>query len=186
MCCVMQVVDFSDAQIKGFSMAYAQFFSSDGENKDDLFEEAKSKLKGCNFHFRKSLTGVTRSLEDEDATQFKDTVDSMIQVLDVDGLDALRCQLENQFPDFVPWIRWWTQPRIAVLLFRAYQTMDKDVWASLPDTTNAVESLHQSLRAHSGTKPLSEMDAISRLYDFSQLLKKQYDSVTGTLSTRHH
>ena len=164
-------------------MAYSQFFASDGDDVDALFEEALSRLKGCNFHFRKSLTGVMRSLEEEDSTHFKEMVDHMIQVPEIKELTAMKDQLEREFPNFLRWIRWWTQPRIAALLFKAYQNMDEDVWASLPDTTNAVESLHQSLHAHIGKKAATVVDAISQLFLFTSTLVQQRDKSLGMLHT---
>ena len=82
-------------------MAYSQFFASDGDDVDALFEEVLSWLKGCNFHFRKSLTGVTRSLEEEDSTHFKEMVDRMIQVPEIKELTTMKDQLEREFPNFL-------------------------------------------------------------------------------------
>ena len=59
--------------------------------------------------------------------------------------------------------------------------MDEDVWASLPDTTNAVESLHQSLHVHIGKKVATVVDAISQLFLFMSTLVQQRDKSLGML-----
>ena len=66
------------------------------------------------------------------------------------------------------------------MLFPTQRGMTVDVWDSIPDTTNAQESMHFRLYAAQGKKH-NLLDGLEKLYAVAFMMEHQYDGVLSKL-----
>ena len=51
----------------------------------------------------------------------------------------------HRFPLIQPWLSWWLRDEHASMIFQSHMRMDPLLWDSMPDSTNAEESMHWRL-----------------------------------------
>jgi hypothetical protein len=144
-------VDFSDAQRKGFILALADYWEGIPGNvktRDELEGLAESLLKGCHQHFRRQVDRVSK-ISAVVSPPLKDAFTNMCLKLahttDETEFQKSALYLNNEFPLARPWLAWWLRSEHAQEVFPACARMSEELWHSLPDTTNAGESIHNQL-----------------------------------------
>ncbi|KAJ3897592.1 hypothetical protein F5879DRAFT_813774, partial [Lentinula edodes] len=151
------VVDFSEAERTGFVNAFVRFWLKHTNLRDEseLRKRGDELLRGCLQHFQRSITRVKRIaaiVPVEQQLHFAKKVNRLLQAKDSNDFNQLAKTLEADFPKIRPWLHWWLRPEHASMLFQAKRNMDPLLWHSLPETTNAEESIHFSMYAQQGRK----------------------------------
>ncbi|KAF7288965.1 hypothetical protein MIND_01413100 [Mycena indigotica] len=149
------VVDFSQAQSKGFSGAYVDLRRSQGSkwtNKTDseLAQIGGALLKGCLQHFSNQITRVAKIshvVPPGQQARFRELAQRMLRAKDLDQLHAFGNDLMTAFEHATPWAEWWLRADHARMLFAAAREMDPAIAMSLPDTTNAAEAMNSRIYA---------------------------------------
>jgi len=169
-------VDFSLAQRNGFINAFVHFWMSQSDNtrtENELREAAERLLRGCREHFRAGVTRVGRIsavVSPERRAAFTQRALGLLDAADSDDFIA-RCELlVRDFPKIEDYIDWWRQKKVAMMLFPSERQMDVDTWDSLPQTTNAEESMHRKFyqacgRDHDFETGLQSLVSLSNYYE---------------------
>ncbi|KAJ3859806.1 hypothetical protein EV359DRAFT_26329, partial [Lentinula novae-zelandiae] len=144
------VVDFSEAERTGFVNAFVRFWLKHTNLRDEseLRKRGDELLRGCLQHFQRSITRVKRIaaiVPVEQQLHFAKKVNRLLQAKDSNDFSQLAKTLEADFPKIRPWLHWWLRPEHASMLFQAKRNMDPLLLHSLPETTNAEESIHFSM-----------------------------------------
>ncbi|KAF5372086.1 hypothetical protein D9758_004961 [Tetrapyrgos nigripes] len=137
----------------------------DMEIKDELFaldntrtraeleKAAQELIKGCKYHFEKSMTRVSRlgnHVPPESRDNFLETCRQMVETENSGVFNQLVKIMQERWPGLEAWQRWWLAPEHASMIFRSQRTMDSTLASKLPDTTNAEESLHSVIYTIAG------------------------------------
>ena len=152
-----QVIDFSMAERSGFVEAFVEHklqktlnvtsFSEEVLNlhRVSLENEAKTLLKGCQEHFRQSITRVGRNhaiIEHGSTPQFQEAVLGLLKIGNKEEFHQRVKFIQDNWPKANSWLEWWVYTDAGKMLFRALSTMNKELSNLLPSTTNAQESMH--------------------------------------------
>lgn len=193
------VVDFSEAQSKGFKNAFVSFTQDNLlhkllEGKDitetpdldlgmysrkTLESRAAACLKGCEYHFKKNVIKVKRNtvfVPYEKADEFSHLIDVLLTCDDETFGLTLR-QILKTFPSTRHWLEWWTDTRVASKLFACKRTMSSVRAEQLPTTSNAVESVHRQIYAACKIRPGERFNVIVAIHAL-----RDYDKVNQSLS----
>ncbi|THU80138.1 hypothetical protein K435DRAFT_638761, partial [Dendrothele bispora CBS 962.96] len=103
---------------------------------------------GCEHHYRKSVHKVSRAqgiLSKDSQTAFKRLAMDLCTVKTEAEFTATVEEIQDKFPQLFPWLNWWLEPEHARMIFDSQRTMSAETLASLPCTTNAEESMHNTL-----------------------------------------
>ncbi|EPQ59388.1 hypothetical protein GLOTRDRAFT_70775 [Gloeophyllum trabeum ATCC 11539] len=181
----LDVVDFSEAQRQGKTQAFIRFWQLRQDNtrsEDELREAASAIVKGCREHFQRGVTRLTRIsavIPFGRATAFEFRVQGLFDAEDLATFGERAALIIKEFPKTEPWLSWWISETHAPLLFPAHRKMKPDLWESIPDTTNAEESMHWKLYAATGRDHVL-LEGIRSLYAFSDHYQRL---ATANLST---
>ncbi|KAH6908510.1 hypothetical protein BKA70DRAFT_1222704 [Coprinopsis sp. MPI-PUGE-AT-0042] len=163
------VMDFSEAEYQGFILAFVAFWGARPENSkspEELEEEAKNLLKGCLQHFRAGVTRVSNIsgvVLVHHRAAFKKRAMALVNAPSSQKFIEFGLLLLLDFPKVGSWLKWWIRPQVAQRLFSSERTMDPVIWDSLPDSTNAEESLHSQFYAAQG-RDHELMEGLAALY----------------------
>jgi hypothetical protein len=176
------VVDFSEAERIGFIQAFVRFWQrrNDSRTVNTLQEKAKKLLRGCQQHFRSSITRVARIaaiIPIEKQNEFSSLAKSLVKV-NFESFEKIVSEIKCNFPKLNPWIDWWLRPEHAVMLFKSHREMGNSLWNSLPDTTNPEEALHFSMYSAMG-KHQNFLVGLEKIYKWVEDLSKKYNAVLG-------
>lgn len=150
-------MDFSDAQRNGFTQAFIEFWQLRADNTRSAVElgnQALALLRGCTYHFQKTVTRVSRIshiVAPDRAEEFKHRSHALLAATTDDQFRKLANTLIQEFPGVQKWLEWWLRPHHAAMLFKSQRLMEDDMWDSIPSTTNA-ESIHNTLNIGHGTQ----------------------------------
>ena len=178
------MADFSEAEWAGFELAFVEFWFAHPDNTRTLQElqgDAEKCLKGCQEHYHRGVTKLSRSpalIPPEMADAFKDRAIALISATDTDDFMSRVSHLIRDFPSIGPWISWWLRESHARMLFSSQRRMDTDTWDSIPSTTNAQESQHFKMYSARG-KHHSLLEGLKNLYDIAFMLKRQFRGALG-------
>ncbi|KAF9060861.1 hypothetical protein BDP27DRAFT_1429567 [Rhodocollybia butyracea] len=144
------VVDFSIPQRQGFKQSYVSFFlalPSDSRSKEELEEAADRLLKGCEYHYDKAVTRVSKMsnvVPLADRREFRKMCKSLL-VADEPGFIDTVALIRQKWPSTENWLNWWLVPESGQMIFKAMRTMSPLLAAKLPSTTNAEEAMHATV-----------------------------------------
>ncbi|CAH1768084.1 9562_t:CDS:2, partial [Entrophospora sp. SA101] len=111
-----------------------------------LEKEAKSLLKGCQEHFQQSITRIARNhviISHDSSANFVSTVMKLLDICEKEKFDDNVKLIKKNWPDSNTWLEWWIYTDAGKILFPALSSMNPDLAASLPNSTNAQESMHR-------------------------------------------
>jgi len=156
-----KVVDFSQAQMAGFTHAFADWHlaqrgiakeqwsdSSHDSDRNNYMRRSQALLKGCLVHFQRSVKMVAQSgslVAPGAAPRFRNLCNELRSVPSVTQFRVIEADLRREFPSIKGWLDWWVRPAMSPKIFEAFKVMKPSLDTSLPDTTNPVESLHNIL-----------------------------------------
>ncbi|KAL1715944.1 hypothetical protein EV715DRAFT_293655 [Schizophyllum commune] len=179
------VIDFSEAERSGFVTAYVSFREWEQQaaaasgvvlpTRDELEAKALRLLKGCRQHFSAQVTrvsgigGVVHPLRRE---EFCNRARDLVNLKSKADFQSAANSLLRDFPKVQPWLEWWLRDNTARMVFESQREMDIELWNSLPETTNAEESLHNKIYKGIG-KDFTLMEGLNALWLFADGLQKQ-------------
>ncbi|KAJ7190032.1 hypothetical protein GGX14DRAFT_328543, partial [Mycena pura] len=174
------VVDFSEAERKGFILAFVDFWmerAPDERSVQELLDTAPKLLKGCAQHFRNQITRVKKISGVVDPSQtdiFENYAKRLLKCNNIEEFTADANEFIRAFPKAETWIRWWMLPAHACMLFPSFRIMKLALWKSIPDTTNAEEAMHWKLYAALG-KHFALLDGLKALVAFAEYYRSQFE-----------
>jgi hypothetical protein len=150
-----QVIDFSMAEKRGFIDAFIEHkleknkLSSYSKvlldsHKTVLEKEALAFLKGCQEHYKQSITRIARNsaiVKHEDSTKFRSMTLKLLKINFEDFFEQVG-EIQENWPNSTTWLEWWVYTDAGKILFPALSTMDEGLYKKLPGSTNAQESMH--------------------------------------------
>ncbi|KNE89648.1 hypothetical protein PSTG_16874, partial [Puccinia striiformis f. sp. tritici PST-78] len=179
-----QVVDFSLAQVEGFKAALREVFGITDPVK------LEKMVKGCHQHFRAQVSKIMRQTQIITPTKsFQMKCMDLLEPAEEGGLDHEEKldEIRRLFPKAKRWLDWWTMSDVQSMLFPSRRRMldnypDGD--NGLPDTTNALESMHWVYyMISSGKKCL--MVGMVELYAYVNVLEEEYHTVMCGISVEY-
>jgi hypothetical protein len=170
------MMDFSDAERRGFTQAFAEFWllrPGNTRTSDELQAAAMTLLKGCQEHFRAGVTRVSRisaAVDPSLASSFVARALALLDAPDSTEFISRAALVVSEFPMLKSWMDWWTRPEHAAMLFSSERKMDVKLWESLPATNNAEEAMHWKLysacgRDHDLLEGLISLHAVAQHYE---------------------
>jgi hypothetical protein len=140
---IASVVDFSEAQRKGFQLAYAKFFTATHIGKgiwednqwkqsmdtglvlslptfDELYATAGTLLKGCLQHWRESVNRIATShaiIPPEQESQFRWLISMLYNADNMAVFNSTAEAIQSMFPSTTDWLTWWLRIEHAAMLF---------------------------------------------------------------------
>ncbi|KAH9455700.1 hypothetical protein Pst134EA_033087 [Puccinia striiformis f. sp. tritici] len=181
-----QVVDFSMAQKEGFVMAFMEVFGEADRSR------ALKHLKGCHEHFRAQVTRIRRNRNIVSIGEETNFERMCLALLDRPGLGELSHEekideLRRRFPKAKRWLDWWTASDVEAMLFPSRRPLledSPDGDGSLPNTTNAQESMHRLYYMISAGKK-SMLLGMVELFAFVKVLEEDFDAVMQGVSIEY-
>ncbi|KAH6897925.1 hypothetical protein BKA70DRAFT_1527968, partial [Coprinopsis sp. MPI-PUGE-AT-0042] len=192
---LVNVMDFSAAQREAFVLEYANACISmigatwerlsDGIRAAEMErfrEEAEKALQGCEVHFRRSALRISKQafvIPPERKAEFTTLIEKLLwKGISTDEHNHIMETLEREFPKIKNWIGWWKRPAFAMMIFPACKTMDRDLEAQIPHTSNAIEGQHSLL--HHGTGTDHDLTTgIERLHSYVKEFESRHSSIQG-------
>jgi hypothetical protein len=102
-------------------------------------------MKGCDYHFMQSaqkMAGMGSYVKAGDRETFMRRVYNLKKIQAIDEfVDEIK-EMMTKWPEIEPWMSWWTQDGVKAMIFHVYRVMGEERWNSMPDTSNAAESMH--------------------------------------------
>lgn len=174
-----QVMDFSEAERRGFIEAFVEFWrlhDSNHRTVAELEETASSLLRGCRQHFSAAVTriqAIHAVIPPAQAEIFRTRVLALLDMPGVDEFLSAAMEIRRDFPATKRWLAWWMRKEHAAMLFVSHRTMDAITWESIPATSNAEEAMHWTIYVGAG-KQLEVIPGILALWSvgnyFDELL----------------
>jgi hypothetical protein len=178
-----QVVDFSIAERNGFVEAYIEHgiqkihdknlpIDIIDSHKTMLEKDAKSLLKGCQEHFRQSVTRIARNhaiINHDYSADFTSTAMKLLKVNEKEGFDSIVKSIQQNWPNANTWLEWWIYTDAGKILFPTLSSMNPDLANSLPNSTNAQESMHRRYYMCGAT----QQSIITGIFSFKMYLKSE-------------
>lgn len=179
-------MDFSDAEAKGFCMAFVQVFLEQGDPRsaEDLYEAAENLLRGCDVHYKDGVKRVSRIsavVAPEKRIHFQQQMNSLLTVKSLEEFNSRCDRILKLYPKCKDYLAWWRRPAHARKLFESSRTMDRTLWEGMPKTNNAEEAMHSRIYASIG-KDQSLLEGLRRLVAFVRLFVILHDSARSTFS----
>ncbi|KAF5338688.1 hypothetical protein D9758_017577 [Tetrapyrgos nigripes] len=184
------VVDFSDAQRLGFISAFTDYFIRQEDNtrtRTELENAAQSLIKGCRYHFEKSVTHVARlsnHVPPDSRAEFEELCRQMVIAENSAVFDRVVKIMKETWPGLEAWLNWWLAPEHASMIFHSQQKMDSKLASKLPDTTNAEESVHSVIYQIAG-KNKDIIQGFDGLLKVMRHFQRMHDSYIHGLPIRY-
>lgn len=189
-------MDFSLAQRNAHATAYARAASQtipgfnhlspavQTQELKELYDEAKDAEGGCAFHFWNQATRVktdsglvgTARASDNDRILRKMTAEKTSS----NDFDTLVAEFRRNFPESFGWLSWWLRPTVMGMIFPAKSSVDPNIRAEVPSTSNAVEHSHSLLHHAVGTQN-ETVPGIKKLY----LHVRQFQTTESSIQCMH-
>ncbi|KAJ3861183.1 hypothetical protein EV359DRAFT_66693 [Lentinula novae-zelandiae] len=158
------ILDFSQAERGGFMAAFVAFWMQQLENEhseDELYRAAEVLLRGCEEHFRASVTRIKKIhgvVPVHSETHFEELALGLLSAKDLGDFHARAEVIQRDFPLSNSWLGWWLCDSVATMLFETHTRMEPDeiifVWSTVHKdntsinyslVTNAQEAQHWKL-----------------------------------------
>ena len=185
-----QVVDFSEAERVGFSLAFVEFWLLHLDNtrsSEELHEASLLLLKGCLQHFRSGVTRVKKisgAVPPSLADAFEARALALLQGDDVKQFLSCTKVILCDFPKTEAWLWWWMRSSHASLLFVSQRRMEPELWESIPDTTNVEEVMHWKLYVAAGCNH-DFLEGMYALYSVASYYQRIYSASLCMLLACH-
>lgn len=169
-------------------MAYAEFHLLQPGNTltyDQLYAKAETLLRGCEQHFRSTITRVKKMHGIVPFGNSDDFEQKTLALLHVRSMQEFRdrcTEIMREYPLTKPWLSWWMRESHASMLFLSHRRMDPDIWDAIPSTTNAEESMHWKLYTASGTQH-DVVEGLESLFGVAKYFEGEYDAILGKCLT---
>jgi hypothetical protein len=188
------MLDFSQAQMNGFLEAFAdaQLIASGitrehvndpslATRRHGLLLRAQKLVKGCEVHWERSVKRIAVNTHyvpvgNEDA--FRRLCDEMKRSAAESIFWELEQHLRSTYPKITDWLDWWIRPAIRKLIFNPFRVMDPKLNQGLPNSTNPVESIHQSITIATG-KGHHLLSGLTALLAIAQRIQRQHAATQG-------
>lgn len=100
-----------------------------------------------------------------------------------DEFRELLALAKKTYPEIVSWLDWWTGTSVSKMIFHCFRTISEDLFRALPKTSNAVESLHENIRAAAGCRSDSSrkftiLYGLNALARYSEVVNKEIDGAS--------
>lgn len=164
-------------------MAFVEFwmlYPGNSRSPHELQDAAETLLRGCVQHFRAGVTRVMRIsavVPPQRADAFQKRVLALLTA-DPTEFERRAEVVIRDFPLVKSWLSWWMRPSHAAMLFTSERRMEPAIWDSLPDSTNAEESMHWKLYSAVG-RDLTFSEGILALYAVSKHYERMYEAVSS-------
>jgi hypothetical protein len=150
---------------------------SDSRTPEELKEVVNGLLKGCLFHYNKSVTQLAKAekiIPSQDCSEFRNRCKDLLTA-DEDEFFEIIESIRSTWPHLKSWLNWWLIPENAQMLFSCMHKMTPELTLKLPDTSNAEESMHSSMNRIVG-KHNSFYDGINGLLAFAKYYQQQTEA----------
>jgi hypothetical protein len=97
--------------------------------------------EGCDFHYKQTVTGVAKSHDSvppAKVNEWKRLTGLLKTEPDEGKFDEHVAAIRRKFPMTKAWLKWWTRPRVAAMIFKCKKTMSAE--NSKGTTNNHAES----------------------------------------------
>jgi|Laugresu1bdmlbdd_1035124.scaffolds.fasta_scaffold06602_1 hypothetical protein len=144
---IASVMDFSKAQRRAFIEAYIRAKKKHTTNyvEYELEEKANALVRGCEEHFRASITRIKRQhavVPVHEKETFNKLAISLIYVNEEQEFNTIVAEILQRYPHCSNWLYWWLSDSVRTMIFPVYMKMSIYLKNQLPKTTNAIESMH--------------------------------------------
>ena len=150
----VMVLDHADSQRKGFIEAVRMLHVAmqvEAPWTPELAQSYYENLQGCEFHFQASVKNTAHNgniIAAPRTHEFRQYCKDLLAATTMESFNATAQRIRAQFPKATTWLKWWTNPLHAVLLFPAFRAsllhQDLQAFARNPKTTNICESQHRN------------------------------------------
>jgi hypothetical protein len=114
----------------------------------DLRLAAQALLKGCEYHYAKSVARVSRlgdTVSPNTKKDFRRHCSQLVKLKSQADFHKTVEHIKKQWPRTRRWLEWWLIPEYACMLFTSLRKMSPEAAAKLPSTSNPEEAIHASL-----------------------------------------
>ncbi|KAH6891541.1 hypothetical protein BKA70DRAFT_1119941, partial [Coprinopsis sp. MPI-PUGE-AT-0042] len=186
---LLHVMDFSQAQQNAHAEAYVcarvKYFGDTFKHLSHDVQEAQriawrnealEAQRGCRVHFTRSALRIETThalVKPEDQSKFRGLTYRLLDTEDKTRFRESCDELLRSFPAIDAWLRWWLQPKIACMAFRAKSKMAEDIRSMVPKTSNPVEHQHSLLNHAVGTQN-DLFEGIEKLFKHVNELEAQH------------
>lgn len=190
-------MDFSGAQRGAHAEEYADavistmpHFSQLSPEAQDaerraLIREAEEAEVGCEVHFWRSADRVRQThslIPPESAPLFERRLRELLSPITTSNrFEELILTMKTTFPKIKPWLSWWERRPIASMIFPAKSSVDPELAAKAPSTTNPIEHQH-SLLHHAVGKDQELLPGIEKLFLHVREMENKYNAIKGVLT----
>ncbi|KAJ7268152.1 hypothetical protein B0H12DRAFT_1229783 [Mycena haematopus] len=173
------VMDFSGAQRGAHADEYADAIISTMPHFAQLSKEAQdAEHRHLIIEAEKDQVKKTHALiPPESATIFEKNLRELIAPTTTSGrFDEIVLALKTAFPSIKAWLSWWERRPIASMIFPAKSSVDAELAAKAPSTTNPVEHGH-SLLHHAVGKDQELFPGIEKLFLHVHEMENKYKAI---------
>ncbi|KAJ7191825.1 hypothetical protein B0H12DRAFT_1082759 [Mycena haematopus] len=178
-CAFSAVMDFSGAQRGAHADEYADAIISTMPHFAQLSKEAQdAEHRHLIIEAEKDQVKKTHALiPPESATVFEKNLRELIAPTTTSGrFDEIVLALKTAFPSIKAWLSWWERRPIASMIFPAKSSVDAELAAKAPSTTNPVEHGH-SLLHHAVGKDQELFPGIEKLFLHVHEMENKYKAI---------
>ena len=111
------------------------------------------RLPQCLQHFQSGIAQVKRIsgvIPPDRADAFEACVLALLTAPDSNEFCACGAVVICDFPQCKTWLQWWMRESHASMLFTSEHKMEPEIWESIPDSTNAEETMHWKMNCAAG------------------------------------
>jgi hypothetical protein len=183
------MMDFADAQVIGLALSYGKavlrHIKKDTRKNNDMsfLQDAraigepfvKKHCFGCLFHFAQSVKKVSKHVSTDEGQRKKfSTAARKLEKMKADDFPGACTKLVKDFPLCENWMKWWSHPNRAHLIFEAAMAPHKldDMIANHPTTNNNIEAYHRTFKRSCTRQAMPIYMAMTAAWNFSMATQR--------------